>query len=121
MQLALPLIGPLRRLEEEEVKISKMRFNASHMARSLSFSIFILVLSICPSVSGSDARFSSGKSALAIPFELDDNLIYVPVSINGSKPLSFILDTGAYTIVDLRRAQELGVQLKLNGQANGVG
>ena len=70
---------------------------------------------------GSDNRFATGRSALAIPFELDDNLIYVPVSINGSKPLSFILDTGAFTIVDLPRARELGVKLKHTGQTGGVG
>jgi Aspartyl protease len=81
----------------------------------------LVLLAICPSVPGSDIRFSSGHSALAIPFELDDNLIYVAVSINGSKPLSFILDTGAYNIVNLPRAQELGVKLKPSGQTEGIG
>ena len=81
----------------------------------------LVLLAICPSAPGSDIRFSSGRSALAIPFELDDNLIYVPVSINGSKPLSFILDTGAYSIVNLPRAQELGVKLKPHGQTEGIG
>ena len=81
----------------------------------------LALLAICPSVLGSDIRFSSGRSALAIPFELDDNLIYVPVSINGSKPLSFILDTGAYNIIHLQRAQELGVKLKHFGKTEGIG
>ncbi len=81
----------------------------------------LVLLAICPSVLGSDIRFTSGRSALAIPFELDDNLIYVPVSINGSKPLSFILDTGAFTIVDLPRARELGIKLKPLGQTEGIG
>jgi len=82
---------------------------------------YLLLLAICPSVPASDIQFSSGRSALAIPFELDDNLIYVPVSINGSKPLSFILDTGALSIVDLPRARELGVKLKPFGQTDGIG
>lgn len=98
-----------------------MRFKASLKTRSLSLSLLILLVCICPPALGSDARFSSGKSALAIPFELEDNIIYVPVSINGSKALSFILDTGAYTIVHLRHARELGVKLKLTGQTGGVG
>jgi Aspartyl protease len=56
---------------------------------------------------GVDTRFASGKSALAIPFELDDyhidNHIFLHVSINGSSPLSFILDTGAsHTVLSLR-------------------
>lgn len=82
---------------------------------------YLVILAICPNVLGSDSRFSSGRSALAIPFELDDNLIYVAVSINASKPLSFILDTGAYTIVNLPRARELGVKLKNFGQTEGIG
>ena len=77
-----------------------------------------LVILICvdgQSTSAADARFSSGKSALAIPFEIEDNLIYLNVSVNSSRPLSFILDRGAYTLVDLRRAPELAMDLKLTG------
>jgi hypothetical protein len=98
-----------------------MPSNVSPKTRLRLLSWLILLTCICPSVLGSDIRFSSGRSALAIPFELDDNLIYVPVSINGSKPLSFILDTGAFTIVDLARARELGVTLKHKGQTGGLG
>lgn len=98
-----------------------MTSNVSLKTRLSLLGCLILLTCICPNVPGSDIRFSSGRSALAIPFELDDNLIYVPVSINGSKPLSFILDTGAFTIVNLARAQELGVKLKLIGQTGGVG
>ena len=98
-----------------------MTFNVSSKTRLSLLVCLIFLTCVCPSVLGSDIRFSSGRSALAIPFELDDNLIYVPVSINGSKPLSFILDTGAYTIVDLSRAQGLGVKLNHKGQTGGVG
>ncbi|HKO41955.1 MAG TPA: retropepsin-like aspartic protease [Pyrinomonadaceae bacterium] len=98
-----------------------MTCNVSLKIRLSFLGWLILVTCICPSVWGSDIRFSSGRSALAIPFELDDNLIYVPVSINGSKPLSFILDTGAFTIVDLSRALELGVKLNHKGQTGGIG
>jgi len=62
-----------------------------------------------------DAHFSSGKSALAIPIELDDNLIYVRVSVNGSRPLSFILDTGARSIIHTRQANSIALKLKLLG------
>ena len=91
------------------------------LKRRLRLLASLVLLASCPSVLGFDIRFASGRSALAIPFELDDNLIYVPVSINGSKPLSFILDTGAYNIVNLPRAQELGVKLKHFGQTEGIG
>ena len=97
-----------------------MAFNVTPIIR-LRLLACLVVLAICPSVLGTDIRFASGRSALAIPFELDDNLIYVPVSINGSKPLSFILDTGAFTMVNLPRAEELGIKLKQFGQTEGSG
>jgi hypothetical protein len=68
-----------------------------------------------------DARFSAGKSALAIPFELDNNLIYVRVSVNSSRPLSFILDTGAYSFIHARQASSIGLELKMIGPAGGIG
>jgi len=71
-------------------------------------------------VYGFDTRLASGKSALAIPFELDDNHIYVRVSVNGSQPLSFILDTGAsHNILSLRNAKSLGMGLQLVGKVDG--
>ena len=87
--------------------------------RVLPFS-FLLFLCICAPVAA-DIRFTAGKSALAIPFEMEDNLIYVPVSINGSKPLSFIFDTGAFNIVDLKRAREIGLPLRVTGKTGGIG
>lgn len=83
--------------------------------------LLLLWLIFCPPAFGADARFSSGNSALAIPFELDDNLIYVRVSVNGSRPLSFILDTGARSIIHARQARSLGLKLKLIGPAGGIG
>ena len=85
------------------------------------FGTLLLCLISCSTALCADARFSSGKSALAIPFELDDNLIYVRVSVNGSRPLSFILDTGAHSIIQARQARSIGLKLKLIGQAGGIG
>ena len=62
-----------------------------------------------------------GSGVLGIPFELDDNLIYVRVSVNGSVPLSFILDTGAPSIVHTRLARPASLSLKLVGQSTGIG
>jgi hypothetical protein len=81
----------------------------------------LLCLISCSTAVCADARFSSGKSALAIPFELDDNLIYVRVNVNGSRPLSFILDTGAHSIIHARQARSIGLKLKFIGQAGGIG
>ncbi len=35
-----------------------------------------------------------GRNKVRIPFEIHDNLIVIPVVLNGSLPLNFILDTG---------------------------
>ena len=81
----------------------------------------LLCFILCAPVFCADARFSSGNSPIAIPFELDDNLIYVRVSVNGSRPLSFILDTGAHSIIHTKHARSIGLKLKLIGQARGIG
>ena len=49
-----------------------------------------------------DIRFTSGNSALKIPFDLYNNHIYLQVSVNGSKPLSFLFDTGAPQALSLK-------------------
>lgn len=64
------------------------------------------------------ARFDLGNSALRIPLEIDNNLILLRVSVNGSKPLKFIFDTGAsISCISSKRAAELG--LKSQGQFDG--
>ena len=81
----------------------------------------LLGLISCATGLAADARSNSGKSPVTIPFELDDNLIYVRVEVNGSRPLSFILDTGAHSIIDEKQARVIGLKLKLVGQAGGIG
>src|SRR5919204_6147586 len=40
-------------------------------------------------------NFPAGKSAVEVPFEVEGNWMVIPVSVNGSRPLRFVLDTGA--------------------------
>jgi predicted aspartyl protease len=55
---------------------------------------------------------------LSIPLEIDNNIILMRVSVNNSKPLKLIFDTGAsVTVINQSRAAELG--LKAKGQARG--
>jgi hypothetical protein len=68
-----------------------------------------------------DIRFASGNSALKIPFELYNNHIYLKVGVNGSKPLTFLLDTGAPHLIDTSQAKTLGLKLKPHGQGQGMG
>lgn len=65
-------------------------------------------------------RFAFGDSALEIPLDIDNNIILMRVSVNNSKPLKFIFDTGAsFSVINSQRAAELG--LKPQGQAKGNG
>lgn len=67
-----------------------------------------------------DFKFASGHSATGIPFELNSNHIYVNVSVNGSRPLSFIFDTGAaFPVLNKKCVKELG--LKTEGAMEGRG
>lgn len=85
--------------------------------------IVILTMSSAGIVRASapDVRFASGKSSLRIPFRLHNNLIYLQLSVNNSQPLWFILDTGASHIINTRRAQALGLQLRAAEQTIGAG
>ena len=66
---------------------------------------------------GSVTFGQSRKPVAVVPFEFINNVVLLQVKVNGSKPLSFILDTGASgTVISENKAKELG--LKLEGQAD---
>ena len=61
-------------------------------------------------------------SAHHVPLEIDNNLILMRVSVNGSKPLRFIFDTGAsFSAIDAPRAAELGLRMQSQVSANATG
>ncbi len=70
---------------------------------------------------GVEADFAPGKIANSIPFDLGSNLIFLPVSVNGSKPLSFILDTGSYSMISTGQAKSTGLEIQLVGTTDGIG
>lgn len=64
-----------------------------------------------PAAQAPDHRFLRGTSATDIPFEMNSNHIYVTATVNGSRPLSFIFDTGAeMTVLDSAVARDLGLE-----------
>jgi hypothetical protein len=69
----------------------------------------------------SDVRFTSGHSALKIPFRLFNNHIYLHVSVNGSAPLWLVLDTGAPNIIASKHARALRLKVIPAGRSDGVG
>ncbi|MBA5629504.1 aspartyl protease family protein [Moheibacter lacus] len=49
---------------------------------------------------GQDFEIEKSKNKFSIPFQHVGNLVILPISINGSIPLNFVLDTGSpYTII----------------------
>ncbi len=66
--------------------------------------------------------FLTGRSTFArVPFELQSNLIIVPVTINGSDTLRFILDTGVSTTIITDPAAVVKQKLKYSRQVKLVG
>jgi hypothetical protein len=62
------------------------------------------------------------SSSQPIPFQLTDGLIYMQASLNGSSPLSVILDTGSsYTVIDESVSKILGLDFRGEGIASGPG
>jgi predicted aspartyl protease len=90
-------------------------------ARLIALLICAASLSTFSNASEPDIHFTSGKSALRIPFELHNNQIYLHISVNNSKPLWVILDTGARTIINRSIAQMLGLKLQEQGQIQSTG
>jgi predicted aspartyl protease len=71
----------------------------------------LIVLSLCGSITFGSSR--QERKIAELPFEISNNLIILQGSINGSKPLSFLLDTGAEaSVISEERAQELGLKLE---------
>src|SRR5262245_38190475 len=61
------------------------------------------------------------RTARTIPIEIDANVIFVRVAVNDSRPLSFILDTGAYTIINTSQAKTVGLALQRVGKTDSIG
>jgi predicted aspartyl protease len=59
--------------------------------------------------------FPAGKSFIEIPFEVAGNWMVIPVSVNGSRPLRFVLDTGASATVFYNTALVDSLNLKITG------
>jgi Aspartyl protease len=68
------------------------------------------------------SRSLSDTGAALVHFELTDSLIYMQASVNGSRPLWMILDTGAsVTVFDESVSKMLGIQFLGQGNAYGPG
>lgn len=71
----------------------------------------------------SGVRFPEGKRFVEIPFQDDANHVLIPVRVNGSRPLTFVLDTGASGAVlsNASLASTLNLHIVGEGEARGAG
>lgn len=68
-----------------------------------------------------DYALAAGASETTVPFRLINNHIYASVSVNGSKPLNFIFDTGGHDILTPATAKRLGVKPQGSQTSSGAG
>jgi len=74
-----------------------------------------------PEVDLHDYAIAGGATETTVPFQLINNHIYAKVSINGSKPLNFIFDTGGHDILTPPTAKMLGIKPIGSQTASGAG
>src|SRR5262245_28084576 len=90
---------------------------ANPKSRCMARPAIATAVSLLIIVSGTAAPASSerqvGVAPVVIPFELATRHIILKVSVNGSRPLSFVLDTGASAaLIRMDPAKELGLLLE---------
>jgi predicted aspartyl protease len=87
-----------------------------------AFVLPLLVVSSSETGPSATAVQKTAAAPTAIAFELANRHVIVKVSINRSRPLSFVLDTGAHVaIVRLDVAKELGLSLAGDVNVGGAG
>ena len=68
------------------------------------------------------SRIAVSTREITIPFELINRHIILKVKVGDSRPLSFVLDTGAQmAIINLDRAKEIGLKLQGTVRMGGAG
>lgn len=62
------------------------------------------------------AQFPDDKTSIEIPFEIEDNIPVISVSVNGSRPLRLIFDTGSQTPLLYGSVDAAPLALKIVGK-----
>jgi hypothetical protein len=82
----------------------------------------LLLIVLLLGVAHAQPATSKSVAPVEIPFDLVTRHIVVKVSVNASRPLSFVFDTGDQVgIIDLQRAKELKLKLGHEVKAGGAG
>jgi len=96
-----------------------------HLGLRLGLLITMTLLSVMSNVQASELAikntFANGDEA-SFPIQFRQGMIFVPVRLNGSKPLSFVLDTGSTRmLIDRTLANGLGLKATGQGSLQGAG
>jgi len=96
-----------------------------HLGLRLGLLITMTLLSVMSDVQASELAikntFANGDEA-SFPIQFRQGMIFVPVRLNGSKPLSFVLDTGSTRmLIDRTLANGLGLKATGQGSLQGAG
>src|SRR5258708_664328 len=67
-----------------------------------------------------NSHFTSGTSALGIPFQLASNFVLVQLRVNNSRPLWFLFSTASTSVIDTRIAKELGLPVQDKEDLGGI-
>lgn len=72
---------------------------------------------------GAEAKWSGPRpESITLPFQLLTGHILLQARVDGSRPLSFLLDTGdRFAVIDTDRAKELGIETAAQFEVKGVG
>lgn len=96
-----------------------------HCRVLLSLSIAAALLPPASPAQSSDLRITdtfADSGHTSFPFEFRKEMIFVPVRLNGSRPLAFVIDTGsAKMLVDRTVANSLGLKTVGRGSLQGAG
>lgn len=80
---------------------------------SVSLLICLFCNGVCAKSKSSIFKLLNSGSYTELPFRMEQNLIIIPVTVNGVKEMNFILDTGTDSPVILNRKHIKGLQLPL--------
>lgn len=108
------------------------RTPATHWAGRLLAAFLMLSVSACQiadmarfSYANANAthQWANAELTTTVPFTLIDNHIILPVRVNGSEPLNFVLDSGAAATVIIDSRATRALQLEIQGElpVSGVG
>lgn len=103
-------------LIKAQIKLEEPRTNV------LVLALCFLAIQINACVSNKSPDSSKSLWLAVIHFEQVDNLIYIPVTVNGSKPFRFFLDGGSSAcILDPQVIKALGLKTSGSGVIHGAG